>query len=182
MGNTIKISPLVTWSLWGHRDLVVRVHTGVSWGWYSACGVADVLQQKYGDMKASRRHPLPWDLYVLMMDYTLGAKQRKQRRSSLAQYRCYTYLRGGGKYEREKRRLPTALNCLYSSLYYMTFPCAVRRSSYVISRARSCPADDANCEKVVVPEGVREGMQGYQLRLETAPALLCRFRIIGVEL
>ena len=41
------------------------------------------------------------------------------------QYRCYTYLRGGGEYEREKRRLSTALNCLYSSLYYMTYLCAV---------------------------------------------------------
>ena len=26
-------------------------------------------------------------------------------------------------------------------------------------------------------EGVREGTQGYQLRLETAPVLLCRFLI-----
>ena len=31
-------------------------------------------------------------------------------------------------------------------------------------------------------EGVREGTQGYQLGLETAPVLLCRFLIIGVEL
>ena len=30
-------------------------------------------------------------------------------------------------------------------------------------------------------EGVREGTQGYQLRVETAP-VLCRFLIIGVEL
>ena len=37
------------------------------------------------------------------------------------------------------------------------------------------------CGRVVVPEGVREGTQGYQLRLETAPVLLCRFFIIGVE-
>ena len=34
----------------------------------------------------------------------------------------------------------------------------------------------------MVPEGVREGTQGYQLRLETSPVLLCRFLIIGVEL
>ena len=34
----------------------------------------------------------------------------------------------------------------------------------------------------MVPEGEREGTQGYQLRLETAPVLLCRFLIIiGVE-
>ena len=38
------------------------------------------------------------------------------------------------------------------------------------------------CEIVVVPEGVRKRTQGYQLRLETAPVLLCRFLIIGVEL
>ena len=38
------------------------------------------------------------------------------------------------------------------------------------------------CEGVVVPEGGREGTQGYQLRLETAPVLLYRFLIIGVEL
>ena len=38
------------------------------------------------------------------------------------------------------------------------------------------------CERVVVPDGVREGTQGYQLRLETASVLLCRFLIIGVEL
>ena len=34
----------------------------------------------------------------------------------------------------------------------------------------------------MVPDGVREGTQGYQLRLERAPVLLCRFLIIGVEL
>ena len=34
-----------------------------------------------------------------------------------------------------------------------------------------------------MPEGERKGTQGYQLRLETAPVLLCRFLIIiGVEL
>ena len=33
-----------------------------------------------------------------------------------------------------------------------------------------------------MPEGVREGTQGYQLRLETAPVLLCRFLVIGVKL
>ena len=38
------------------------------------------------------------------------------------------------------------------------------------------------CEGVVVPEGGREGTQGYQLRLETAPVLLYRFLIIGVKL
>ena len=43
-------------------------------------------------------------------------------------------------------------------------------------------ADDSNCGRVVVPEGVREGTQGYQLRLETAPVLLRRFLITGVEL
>ena len=32
------------------------------------------------------------------------------------------------------------------------------------------------------PEGLGGGMQGYQLRLETAPVLLCRFLIVGVEL
>ena len=52
----------------------------------------------------------------------------------------------------------------------------------VISRAGSGSAVDANCGRVVVLEGVREGTQGYQLRLETAPVLLCRFLIVGVEL
>ena len=33
-----------------------------------------------------------------------------------------------------------------------------------------------------MPEGGREGTQGCQLRLETAPVLLYRFLIIGVEL
>ena len=34
-----------------------------------------------------------------------------------------------------------------------------------------------------MPDGERERTQGYQLRLETAPVLLCRFLIIiGVEL
>ena len=33
-----------------------------------------------------------------------------------------------------------------------------------------------------MPEGVTEGTQGYQLRLETTPVLLCRFLIISVEL
>ena len=37
-------------------------------------------------------------------------------------------------------------------------------------------------EKSWCREGVREGTQGYQLRLETAPVLLCRFLIIGIEL
>ena len=31
-------------------------------------------------------------------------------------------------------------------------------------------------------EGVREGTRRYQLRLETAPVLLCRLLTIGVEL
>ena len=134
MDNTIESSPFVTWSLWGHRDSVVFVHASVFWGWYSAFGVTDVLQQEYGDTKASRRHAMPEDMYVLTMYYTLGAKQRKQSRSFVAQYRCYSYLRGRGKYGREKRRLPTTLNCLYWSLYYMTYLCAVRRSSYVVGR------------------------------------------------
>ena len=43
-------------------------------------------------------------------------------------------------------------------------------------------SEDAICEGVVVPEGGREGTQGYQLRLETAPVLVYRFLIIGVEL
>ena len=35
----------------------------------------------------------------------------------------------------------------------------------------------------MVPEDEREGTRGYQLRLETAPVLLCRYLIIiGVEL
>ena len=34
----------------------------------------------------------------------------------------------------------------------------------------------------MVPEGGRERTQGYQLRLKTAPVLLYRFLIIGVEL
>ena len=34
----------------------------------------------------------------------------------------------------------------------------------------------------MVPEGEREGTQGYQLRLETAPVLLYRFIIFGIEL
>ena len=34
-----------------------------------------------------------------------------------------------------------------------------------------------------MPDGEREGTRGYQLRLETAPVVLCRFLIIiGVEL
>ena len=41
---------------------------------------------------------------------------------------------------------------------------------------------DGLCGRFVVPEGVREEAHGYQLRLETAPVLLCRFLIIGVEL
>ena len=41
--------------------------------------------------------------------------------------------------------------------------------------------DEAVCEKVVVPEGVREGVQGYQLRLETAPVLLCRFALLALS-
>ena len=124
-------------SLWGHRDWVVLVHTSVFWGWYSAFGVTDVLQQEYGDTKTSRDIPsVPEDLYVLTMYYTLGSEQRNRRRSFVAQYRCYNYLRGGGKYEREKRRLPTALNCFYSSVYYMTYLCAVRRSSYVVGTQR----------------------------------------------
>ena len=39
-----------------------------------------------------------------------------------------------------------------------------------------------NCGRVVVPEDGREVTQGYQLRLETAPVLLCRFLIIDVKL
>ena len=84
----------VTWSLWGHRDWVLLVHTSVFWGWYSAFGGTDVLQQEYGDTIASSRHPVPLDLYVLMMYYTFGVKQGEQWRSFVAQYRCYTYLRG----------------------------------------------------------------------------------------
>ena len=42
----------------------------------------------------------------------------------------------GRKYEREKKRLSKAFNCLYSSLYYMTYLCAVRRSSYVVDTRR----------------------------------------------
>ena len=38
------------------------------------------------------------------------------------------------------------------------------------------------CGRVVVPEGERERTQGYQIRLETAPVLLCRFLIVSVEL
>ena len=37
------------------------------------------------------------------------------------------------------------------------------------------------CEGVVVPKGGREITQGHHLRLETAPVLLYRFLIIGVE-
>ena len=53
------------------------------------------------------------------------------------------------------------------------------RSMTLGSRLRS---GSILCGKVVVPEGVAGGTQGYQLRLETAPVLLCRFLIIGVEL
>ena len=53
--------------------------------------------------------------------------------------------------------------------------------SVVISRAGSSPADDANCGRVVVPEGVRGGRQGYQLRLETALVLLCRLLALSYE-
>ena len=102
MENTKESSPFVTWSLWGHRDWVVLVHTSVFWGCISAFGVTDVLQQEYGETKMSRRHPVPEDLYVMTMYYTLSAKQRKQRRSFVAQYRYYTYLRGG-KSTRERR-------------------------------------------------------------------------------
>ena len=38
------------------------------------------------------------------------------------------------------------------------------------------------CDESWCREGVREGTHGYQLRLEIAPILLCRFLIIGVEL
>ena len=44
------------------------------------------------------------------------------------------------------------------------------------------PADDADFDKSRYPEGVREGMQGYQLRLEAASVFLGRFLIIDVEL
>ena len=108
MEDTIESSRFVSWSLCGHTDWVVLVHTSVFWGWYSALGVTDVLQQQYGDTKASRRHPVREDLYVLVMYYALGAKQRKQRRSFVAQYQYYTYLRGG-KSTRERRD-----DCLHS--------------------------------------------------------------------
>ena len=41
-----------------------------------------------------------------------------------------------------------------------------------------------HCGRVVVPDGKREGTQGYQLRLETSPVLPGRFliTIIGDEL
>ena len=42
--------------------------------------------------------------------------------------------------------------------------------------------DVAVCDKSWCREGVREGTQVCQLRLETAPALLGRFLITGVEL
>ena len=46
----------------------------------------------------------------------------------------------------------------------------------------SChPGNPTNCDESWCREGVREGMQGYQLRLETAPVLLCRL-IVSVEL
>ena len=32
-----------------------------------------------------------------------------------------------------------------------------------------------------MPEGEREGTQGYQLRLETAPVLLCRFLLLTLS-
>ena len=38
------------------------------------------------------------------------------------------------------------------------------------------------CDKSWCREGVREGTQGHPLQLETAPVLLCRFFIVGVEL
>ena len=49
---------------WGTQQLsfcyVVLVGSqGFGRSWYSACGVTDVLQQEYGDTKASRRHPVP---------------------------------------------------------------------------------------------------------------------------
>ena len=46
----------------------------------------------------------------------------------------------------------------------------------------TAPTTPIVVEGVVVPEGGRERTQGYQLRLETAPVLLYRFLIIGVEL
>ena len=44
------------------------------------------------------------------------------------------------------------------------------------------PADDANLNKSRYPEGVREGMQGYQLRLKAASVFLGRFLITDVVL
>ena len=62
MENIKESSPFVSWSLWGHVDLGrSRTYMCVFWGWYSAFGVTDVLQQEYGDTKASRRHPVPED-------------------------------------------------------------------------------------------------------------------------
>ena len=55
----------------------------------------------------------------------------------------------------------------------------ITREASVLSQSYN--ADDAICERVVVPEGEREGTQGYQLRLETAPVLLCRFLIADIE-
>ena len=39
---------------------------------------------------------------------------------------------------------------------------------------------DTKCRRVVLPEGERDKTQGYQLRSETTPLLLCRFLIIIV--
>ena len=51
--------------------------------------------------------------------------------------------------------------------------------SILLSRQKNI---DRFVEESWCREGVREGTQGYQLRLETAPVLRCRFLISGVEL
>ena len=55
------------------------------------------------------------------------------------------------------------------TLYY------IPRSTQNLEKLKKC--DESWCRV-----GVREGTQGYQLRLETTPVLLGRFLIIGVEL
>ena len=52
----------------------------------------------------------------------------------------------------------------------------------MISPAGSGPAGDTICDKSWCRKGVREGTQGYQLRLQTAPVFLGRFLITSVEL
>ena len=70
--------------------------------------VTDVLQMEYGGMKAPGRHPVSDDVHSWC-----EAKEKEVVCITIPVLYLHTR---GGEYDREKRRLPTALNCLCSSL------------------------------------------------------------------